>query len=303
MGRIRSVKPELFKHGDLFDLEKATGLPIRLAWIGLFTVADREGRFKWRHRELQTDILPYDPPGVMEKILSALQDDGFLIQYEVDGDVFGCIPKWHQHQLVRPDEAKSKIPAPPKAAALDVNPSGFDTGSSESVRVPLSETEDPPRGVGAGKEGKGSVVGVSEIEPATAQIASQGERMGIIPELRGNSRLEQVLVDVPIDVQMDWVSRWETKSVKDTLLNGINHYMNARSGEIDDWPKLLVAWITREKKSLVKRKASSSVVHMPQAVSDVPKVTAAEVLANGSASKMKLGANITALLERQAAGS
>jgi hypothetical protein len=43
--RIRTVKPEFFKHEKLFDLEKETGLPIRLAWVGLFAISDREGRF------------------------------------------------------------------------------------------------------------------------------------------------------------------------------------------------------------------------------------------------------------------
>jgi hypothetical protein len=46
MGRIRTVKPELFQHGDLFDAEVESGFPLRLAFIGLFTCCDREGRFK-----------------------------------------------------------------------------------------------------------------------------------------------------------------------------------------------------------------------------------------------------------------
>lgn len=53
MSRIRTVKPELFKHEELFDAEQNSKLPLRLAFIGLFTVADREGRFKWRPRTLK----------------------------------------------------------------------------------------------------------------------------------------------------------------------------------------------------------------------------------------------------------
>ena len=53
MSRIRTVKPELFKHEELFDTELASGLPLRLAFISLFTVADCEGRFKWRPRTLR----------------------------------------------------------------------------------------------------------------------------------------------------------------------------------------------------------------------------------------------------------
>ena len=58
--RIRTVKPEFFQHEGLFDLEQFSGLPIRVAFAGLWTCCDREGRFKWRSRQLKTDILPYD---------------------------------------------------------------------------------------------------------------------------------------------------------------------------------------------------------------------------------------------------
>jgi hypothetical protein len=55
--RIRTIKPELFRHEGLFDLEIETKLPIRVAWMGLFTCSDREGRFPWRPRVLKTMIL------------------------------------------------------------------------------------------------------------------------------------------------------------------------------------------------------------------------------------------------------
>jgi hypothetical protein len=60
MGRIRTIKPEFFKHSGLFDGERETGLPLRLGFAGLWTCCDREGRFKWRPRELKLDALPYD---------------------------------------------------------------------------------------------------------------------------------------------------------------------------------------------------------------------------------------------------
>jgi hypothetical protein len=60
MSSIRTVKPELFKHDELFDAEIEHQLPLHIAVIGLFTCCDREGRFKWHPRRLKTDILPYD---------------------------------------------------------------------------------------------------------------------------------------------------------------------------------------------------------------------------------------------------
>lgn len=35
MARIRTIKPEFFLHDELFELEKETGLPVRLTFIGL----------------------------------------------------------------------------------------------------------------------------------------------------------------------------------------------------------------------------------------------------------------------------
>jgi hypothetical protein len=53
MARIRTVKPDLFRHEGLFDAERASGLPLRIAFAGLWTAADREGRFAWSPRTLK----------------------------------------------------------------------------------------------------------------------------------------------------------------------------------------------------------------------------------------------------------
>jgi 5-methylcytosine-specific restriction endonuclease McrA len=122
MARIRTVKPELFKHEDLYDLELETGLPIRVAWIGLFTVADREGRFKWRPREMKVDILPYDQDVDFSHILDALEAAGFVARYEFGGEVFGVIPKFLRHQVINAREAKSKLPEPPAEILVSEKP-------------------------------------------------------------------------------------------------------------------------------------------------------------------------------------
>ena len=57
MARIRTIKPEFFRHEALFEAEHRAGLPLRLAFAGLWTAADREGRFKWRPRQLKLDVL------------------------------------------------------------------------------------------------------------------------------------------------------------------------------------------------------------------------------------------------------
>jgi len=110
--RIRTVKPEFFLHDGLFDLEHETGLPIRVAFIGLWCAADREGRFRWEPRRLGALILPYD--GVdFSRVLDALATRGFLVRYTSQGHDFGCIPTFSRHQIVNNRETPSSIPTPP----------------------------------------------------------------------------------------------------------------------------------------------------------------------------------------------
>ncbi len=56
MPRIRSVKPELFTHERLFEAESDYKLPLRLAFIALFTQCDQWGcdltpKIRTRHYE------------------------------------------------------------------------------------------------------------------------------------------------------------------------------------------------------------------------------------------------------------
>ena len=109
MSRIKTVKPELFKHLALFEAEEKYQLPLRIAFVGLFTCCDRRGRFLWQPRRLKVDILPYDDANI-DDVLNALIDSGFITAYEVNGIVYGCIPTWGSHQVPNNKEHESKLP-------------------------------------------------------------------------------------------------------------------------------------------------------------------------------------------------
>lgn len=111
MARIRTIKPEFFRHADLFEAEKETGFPLRLAFAGLWTAADREGRFKWKPRELKLDCLPHDDVD-FSRVLDALATRGWIVRYAVDGVEYGAIPTWKAHQIINNREKASDIPAP-----------------------------------------------------------------------------------------------------------------------------------------------------------------------------------------------
>lgn len=107
--RIRTIKPEFFLHEQLFEAERQTGLPLRLAYIGLWCAADREGRFKWEPRKLGIQILPYDEVD-FAAVLHALVEANCVIRYGENAE-YGFIPSFKRHQHINQREASSKLPA------------------------------------------------------------------------------------------------------------------------------------------------------------------------------------------------
>jgi hypothetical protein len=119
MSKIRTVKPELFRHEQLFEAEQRSGFPLRLLFIGLFTVVDAEGRFRWRSRQLKLDILPYDEINFGEA-LKALVDFCFVHRYEYEGQSYAYIPTWHKHQSINQREPESVLPDPQKGLIINL---------------------------------------------------------------------------------------------------------------------------------------------------------------------------------------
>jgi len=111
--RIRTIKPSIHKDDELWDLEQSTGLPIFRAFTGLWSAADREGRFEWRPRMLKTDILPYWD-GDFSRVLDALVTRGFVVKYASHGRAYGLVRTFKRHQVVNNREQASVLPSPPE---------------------------------------------------------------------------------------------------------------------------------------------------------------------------------------------
>jgi hypothetical protein len=148
MARIRTVKPEFFRHEQLFEAEKETGLPLRLAFIGLWTAADRDGRFRWQPRALKLDCLPYDDAD-FSRVLDALATRGLVVAYEVDGVKYGHIPTWQKHQVINNREMASNIPAPNVNNVLT-----RDARVDDATATPLVHTQGEGKGREEEEEGK-----------------------------------------------------------------------------------------------------------------------------------------------------
>lgn len=119
--RIRTIKPEFYKHEDLYELEKETGLPVRIAFSGLWCAADKAGRFKWRPRQLGVEILPYDNVD-FSRVLDALATRGFVVKYASGTAEFGWIPGFERHQVINNKERPSELPDPATCKASNACP-------------------------------------------------------------------------------------------------------------------------------------------------------------------------------------
>lgn len=171
MARIRTVKPELFRHEGLFELEQETGLPVRLAFIGLFTAADREGCFKWRPRELKLDVMPYEDLD-FSRVLDALVTRGFLVKYRVDDVWFGLIPTFTTHQVINNRERSSGFPSISEACEV-VDWQSIDSYSFSARQPRVSHASATPlvqdQGEGKGREGNRKGKGKGNTRDATPE--------------------------------------------------------------------------------------------------------------------------------------
>lgn len=107
MARARNIKPAFFMN------EVLVGLPFeyRLLFIGLWTLADREGRLEDRPVRIKMELFPADNVDT-DAGLQALNDAGFILRYEADGVRYIQVLTWRKHQNPHVKEAESTIPAP-----------------------------------------------------------------------------------------------------------------------------------------------------------------------------------------------
>lgn len=107
MARARNIKPGFFKNEILAELEMGD----RLLFIGLWTLADREGRLEDRPKRIRIELFAFDDVDV-DKMLATLHATGFILRYEIDGVKYIQITNFVRHQDPHYKEKASEIPPP-----------------------------------------------------------------------------------------------------------------------------------------------------------------------------------------------
>lgn len=108
MSRARNIKPGFFKNEDLAECSAWA----RLCFIGLWTLADREGRLEDRAKRIKAELFAYDSVEV-EPLLVDLAARGFILRFK-DGAGLGIIQvlEFAKHQSPHFKEAKSVLSSP-----------------------------------------------------------------------------------------------------------------------------------------------------------------------------------------------
>ena len=148
--RIRTIKPEFFRDPDTTGRWPAD---LKMFYVGMWCVADDDGRFAWDEDLIGSDLYPFDRKVDIGRLLARLVESGVVVQYESGGRKYGHIKNFGKHQKIN-KPTPSKLPEPP-----GVTPGG------------LRESYGSPPGVlPAGREGKGRE-GIREeegVEPSSS---------------------------------------------------------------------------------------------------------------------------------------
>lgn len=107
MARARNIKPSFFTNDVIAEIN-ALG---RLLFIGMWTIADREGRMEDRPKKIKAEVLPYDDCDV-DSLLNDLAKHGFILRYSVGNNKYIQILTFTKHQNPHVKESESTIPAP-----------------------------------------------------------------------------------------------------------------------------------------------------------------------------------------------
>lgn len=121
--RTRDLRPGFFKNERLGECPPI----VRLAYAGIWTVADREGRLADRPRRLAAELFPYDvwPDPVtgldFNAALAMLAGKGFISRYSADGIDVIEIRDFKNEQNIHPKETPSVLPGNPRGKLATEN--------------------------------------------------------------------------------------------------------------------------------------------------------------------------------------
>jgi len=134
VARMRTIKPEFFMHEDLAECSPTA----RLLFIGLWTLADRDGRLKDRPKRIKAQVFPFDAQltsEVVDTLLTELDCGGFIVRYAIENVACIEIVNFSKHQRIHANESASMLPPLPP----DFRPKAHGLAPLEQALAPTEQ--------------------------------------------------------------------------------------------------------------------------------------------------------------------
>lgn len=162
--RRREISPEFWTDEKVVQLSD----PAKLLFIGLWNMADREGRVECKPKTIGFKIRPW-APGEVPVLLDELITFDLVKRYQVGGAEVLSIPKFAEHQRIHPKEMASRLPP----EVITSEPTGKDPGETRlagegSEIMPLPAL---PAGSSLPSGPSGSSGDPERVDPAAAESA------------------------------------------------------------------------------------------------------------------------------------
>ena len=155
--RARNIKPGFFKNEELAELPYEG----RLLFIGLWCLADREGRLEDRPKRIKGELFSFDSVDV-DKLLNQLASLNLIIRYEVGGLKYIEIPKFSTHQNPHYKENPSIIP-PSSTQKPQTSPHMIDTETQGFI--PDDRPQNPELALGKTRVSSSMIGGKTGLIP------------------------------------------------------------------------------------------------------------------------------------------
>lgn len=228
--RARNIKPGFFSNDRLPECEPFA----RLLFIGLWCMADRQGRLEERWRKIKIELFPCDNCDI-EALLNQLEQQEFIIRYAVDGVRYIQVVNFSKHQNPHKNEKASTIP-PPEGFGARTMPAPYNSGAN-TVHPPNTPDTHPADMLIPDTR-------IPESSPAGDSRRRTRKRPAV--EL---ARL--AITDLPRE-WAEWAhtqTGWDAATIHDIWINFRDYWLsrNGKGAQKSDWAATWRNWCRQQK--------------------------------------------------------
>lgn len=240
MARSRNIKPAFFLNTDLSEVDPLA----RLAFIGLWTLADFKGCLECNIKRIKAQILPYDECD-FNLLMNNLEQFRFIRYYNVQGKRYIKIPNFEKHQNPHKNEREAGSDIP-------------DISEKDNEIIEMNKDGTKPDFIGTTRADSLLLIPDSlNIDSVSAEKSYAPKQVGkalpkdwVLPKAWGEWALSERQ-----DLSVEDV-RKISESFKDHWLSTANQAKSKRA----DWEATWRNWIRRQEVSKSKFKNKSDII-------------------------------------------